>query len=89
MMTDILIYSEDGDTIIGVYDENVHDVKIPQCVRKIGLRAFENCINLTSIIIPETVEVIDDYAFAGCFSLQSIVIPNTVKILDTKLFLVV
>lgn len=61
MNADILIFSEDGDTIIGVYDENIYDVKIAQGVRKIGLRAFEKCVNLTSITIPESVEVIDDY----------------------------
>ena len=88
-MTNLLIYSEDGKTLIGVYDENLSDVKITQGVRKIGFRAFENCTSVTSIAIPETVEEIDDYAFAGCSSLQSIVIPNTVKSIGYKAFLVV
>ena len=64
-MADFIIYSEDGETVIGVYDNNLRDVKITKGVRRIGLRAFENCTKLSSITIPETVEVIDDYAFAG------------------------
>jgi len=65
-MADLLIYSEDGETVTGVYGNNLCDVKITWGVKKIGLRAFENCTKLSSISIPETVEIIDDYAFAGC-----------------------
>ena len=64
-MADFIIYSEDGETVIGVYDNNLRDVKITKGVKRIRLHAFENCTKLSSITIPETVEVIDDYAFAG------------------------
>ena len=86
MMDNNLIYSENGETIISVYDQSLSEVKIPQGVKKIGLRAFENCTSLSSITFPETVEDIDDYAFAGCSSLRFIVIPNTVKNIGSQVF---
>ena len=41
-------------------------------VTAIGLQAFYNCTELTSIIIPNSVCQIDDYAFAGCSNLSEV-----------------
>ena len=38
--------------------------------------AFEDCIELTSIIIPNSVMVIGNNAFKGCTGLTSIVLPE-------------
>ena len=40
--------------------------------------AFQNNVNLTSIVIPDTVTSIGNYAFNGCHGLTSIVIPDSV-----------
>lgn len=65
-------------------------VKIPSTVTRggvrytvtsIGVEAFLDCVNLTSITIPipNSVTSIGEYAFGGCESLTSITIPNSVK----------
>ena len=41
-------------------------------------KAFDDCINLTSITLPNTLQTIGDYAFHGCNALTSIEIPNSV-----------
>ena len=47
-------------------------VYIPDTVRKIGLRAFEGCFNLTSVDGCRGLISIDEYAFARCTNLKSI-----------------
>ena len=43
---------------------------IPDGVRKIGARAFENCRGIKSISIPDGINYIGRYAFAGCENLK-------------------
>ena len=50
---------------------------IPNSVTSIGVAAFSDCTNLTSIEIPNSVTRIGDYAFSWC-SLTNIEIPNSV-----------
>ena len=47
-------------------------------VTKIGLSAFQNCRELTSVTIPDGVTVIDTFAFSDCRGLMSVTIPNGV-----------
>ena len=51
---------------------------IPNSVRSIGDRAFNQCTSLTSITIPDSVTSIGYSAFARCDSLTSIIIPDSV-----------
>lgn len=52
-------------------------------VTKIGEYAFENNINLKSVIIPNSVTTIMSYSFRGCTNLKSVIIPNSeIRILD-------
>jgi hypothetical protein len=54
-------------------------------VKKIGVRAFMECISLRTICIPASVEVIDEYCFGltvsdrfyGCKSLESVIIASS------------
>ena len=59
---------------------------IPNSVTNIGNRAFNGCINLTSLIIPNSVTTIEEYAFCLCSGLTSITIPNSVISLGEDVF---
>ncbi|MCR5507649.1 MAG: leucine-rich repeat protein [Lachnospiraceae bacterium] len=55
-------------------------------LRTVGIQAFENCSNLTSITLPATVTSIEQQAFNGCSSLKSIVIPASLTSLGRRAF---
>lgn len=46
-------------------------VNIPNTIKEIGYRAFENCAGLKTLNVPNTTEEIDDRAFLDCFNLSS------------------
>ena len=71
-MKDILIYSDDGKTVVGVRDKSITSVAIPDSVERIGLLAFHDCTRLKSITIPANVKEIGNAAFSGCSDLCSI-----------------
>lgn len=58
--------------------EYITTCKIQHGTKWIGNRAFEGCVNLTSISIPNSVTRIGNEAFYGCENLASITIPNSV-----------
>ncbi len=55
-------------------------------VTSIGVSAFINWSNLTSIVIPNTVTSIGASAFEGCTSLTSVVIPDSVTSIGSSAF---
>ena len=55
-------------------------------VTRIGDRAFEGCLSLTSIAIPNSVESVGWMAFYGCSSLTDINIGNSVKNIESGAF---
>ena len=59
---------------------------IPNTVTSIGVEAFHNCSDLTSIEFPSSVKIINDYAFRFCTSLTSVKIPSTLTYLSTGAF---
>ena len=63
-------------TVTTIYSEGVpaftESIVIPNTVTVIGERAFEEYINLKSIVIPKSVETIDMCAFSLCTSLSKI-----------------
>lgn len=72
------------------YEGLEQDVVIPDGVKVIGKRAFENTAlnykRLTSITIPNSVEVIEEFAFKSCYNLEKIDIPDTVKSVGENAF---
>ena len=61
-------------------------VTIPDGVKEIGERAFENCSDLVEIRIPESVTYIRGLAFSGCTSLVNIRIPENVTDIGPRAF---
>ena len=59
---------------------------IPSSVTELGVGAFFECKNLTSITIPNSVTNIDDEAFGDCSGLTSITIPNSVTTIGDNAF---
>lgn len=55
-------------------------------VTKIGERAFENCMGVTSIMLPASVETLDWLAFFGCRSLTTFSISSGVKSIGGNVF---
>lgn len=61
-------------------------VDISNKTRKIGERAFQNCIRLKSIIIPGSVLEVGKSAFEGCASLENLIIGNGVRKIERYAF---
>ncbi len=60
---------------------------IPEGVKRIEDRAFQNCGNLTSLVIPETVTYIGESAFENCSGLRGdLTIPEGVTEIKNKTF---
>lgn len=53
----------------------------------IGVGAFENCINLDSVVIQSTTTEIPKNTFSGCCKIESLEIPNTVTKIGNNAFL--
>lgn len=55
-------------------------------LKAIPKRAFQDCVNLTSITIPNSVTDIDEYAFEGCTGLTSVTLGNSIVSIGTSAF---
>ncbi len=55
-------------------------------VTSIGIGAFRNCVDLTSLTIPNSVTSIGEEALYGCTGLTSLTIPNSVTSIDIWAF---
>lgn len=63
----------------------VSDLKMCDYVKSAG--AFENCINLDSVVIQSTTTEIPKNTFSGCCKIESLEIPNTVTQIGNNAFL--
>ena len=70
-----LIISEDGRTVLGVYDTSITSIEIPFGIEIIGERAFDGCWLLREVVLPESVKQIERWAFSRCKYLRKINLP--------------
>lgn len=61
-------------------------VKLPETIKKIDIRAFEECINLTSINLPKSLQRIETAVFFKCHQLKKIAIPENIKFISPDAF---
>ena len=79
------IHSE-GEPSEVTIPEKVEFEGITYTVTEIGLKAFENCSNLSRISIPETVVSIGSNAFRNCTNLTAVNIPKSVTSIKKNTF---
>ena len=60
----------------------LRQILLPDCVERIGERAFYNCSALEEIDLPESLERIDQDAFAGCTALERITVPAKLNMVN-------
>lgn len=82
----VLKFSDGGKTVIGVTNNKVEYIVIPDGVTRIGDRAFLDCSSLRKITIPESVTHIGEDAFWGCTSLIGITIPGNMMHIGARAF---
>ena len=80
-----IVFNKDKTELIS-YSNACGDITIPDGIRKIGNRAFEDCSGLTSVVIPDCVTSIGNRAFYGCENLTSVTIGNGVTTIGESAF---
>ena len=83
---DCLKISDDGKTVIGVYDQFILSIEIPFGIEVIGERAFEGCILLREVTLPDSVKYIKSRAFNKCKYLSKIELPEHLLEIDDFAF---
>lgn len=82
---DGVLYTKDAATIVRC-PEGKSSVLIPNSVKSIGDKAFNNCTGLSSILMPDSVTSIGFLGFGNCSGLSSISIPNLVTSIGVRAF---
>ena len=82
---------DDGTLKIAKYVGNDKTYVVPaeingKKVTEIGISAFGNCTEMTSVTIPDSVTNIDWTAFYGCTSLETVTIPESVISIGNEVF---
>lgn len=74
-----LIISDDGKTVLGVYDESILSVEIPFGIEIIAENAFCGAGLLREVSLPQSVRVIETSAFQECKYLSQINLSDGLK----------
>ena len=75
----------EADTLVR-YSGTDAVVRIPEGVRKIGVRAFAECDSVRRIELPSTAELIGSKAFYSCGALEQISLPEGLLSIGTSAF---
>ena len=65
-----LMYASKSDNRNQVYSNAIRKVELGSGVTSIGVNAFSDCYNLSSITIPDSVTSIGDSAFYNCYGMR-------------------
>lgn len=76
-----IIVTETDKLVIGC-----EKTKIPESVKSIGKRAFQNCAGLLDVEIPKNVITIGENAFSGCNGLENVIVPEGVTVIENGVF---
>lgn len=60
--------------------------RLPESMRDMAKRAFNNCKNVTTVRIPYGITTIPEAAFSGCSQLATVRIPSSVTKLESNVF---
>ena len=63
-------------------NKSLRSVSVPGTVKRIGERAFADCINLKTVHLEDGLETIGGNAFTGCSSLTELTLPDSIRELD-------
>ena len=77
-------YKYTDHIVIGRCDDSATEVVIPEeieglPVTEIGSGAFNECVNLKSVVMPDSVKLLGANAFAYCENLESITLSNSIE----------
>ncbi len=61
-------------------------VVIPQGVKTIDSKAFEDCYKIKGVVLPDGLDSIGSMAFKGCSGIEEIYIPNSVRFIGYSAF---
>lgn len=78
-------FETEGDTL-KKYNGSSPCVDIPDNIRVIGSRAFEDCKDIVEVNLTGSVEIIEDNAFTGCGNLQTVHFTDKVKRIGSYAF---
>lgn len=89
---DFLFEKNPRGWLVAGYDGPDSEIVIPgdvdgQPVTMLGSRAFEDNLNIVSVVIPDTVDFLGKYAFWGCRNLESAVLPAAATALSLGMFM--
>ena len=82
---DGLILSEDGKIVMGVSDDFITNVVIPEGVEEIGEQAFSGCCSIKMVTFPSSLKKIGFASLAGISSCY-LSIPEGVEVIENAAF---
>ena len=64
----------------------IESITIPDSVKKIGARVFEDCRQLVSVILPESIDTLENGTFLRCWDLIEIHLPESLTSIKDGVF---
>lgn len=75
-----------GQGILQAYYGHEKDLILPDSVQAIGMWAFSDNTELSSVLIPEGVKRIEKSAFSGCVNLKKVILPASIQAIEEMAF---
>ncbi len=68
------------------FPQSIQKIEIPEGVTKLGMQAFQNCVNLEEVKIPQSMRSIGSGAFMRCTKLAHIILPEGLRTINGSAF---